>query len=217
MTLQPNTVDSLNNGQAQLDLSIVIVNWNACELLKKCLQHIGASQTQAQYEIIVVDNNSSDGSQTMVKQDFPAVRLIENSDNAGFAGGNNQGMDLCQGRYVLLLNSDAFVHDDTLDTMIAFADAHPEAGMTACKLLYEDGSLQASCYKFPTLLTELFIALQLDKLGKKSRFFGQYAMTYWDFNDVRPVDAVMGAFMLLRREVIEQVSTRAESYRSGSR
>ena len=195
-----------------MDLSIVIVNWNAKDILHKCLAQVQDTTREIDYEVIVVDNASTDGSQAMVKQEFPSTRLIENSANVGFAGANNQGMALSQGRYVLLLNSDAFVGDSTLDTMVGFMDEHPEAGVGACKLRYGDGRLQPSCYTFPSLLTELYIALQLNKLLAKNREFGKYAMTWWDFNEVRDVDCVMGAFMLVRREVIEQAGMMDTSF-----
>lgn len=195
-----------------LDLSIIIVNWNARDLLRRCLEAVIATTRQTSYEIIVIDNYSSDGSQDMLRQDFPAVRLIANDKNVGFSGANNQGMAVSSGRYMLLLNSDAFVQENTIDVMVKFTDEHPEAGMTACKLLFEDGRLQPSCYSFPSLLTELYTALQLDKLFKRSHIFGKYLMTWWDFNDVRAVDTVMGAFMLVRREVVERVGSMDESY-----
>lgn len=194
------------------DVSIIIVNWNGKDLLRKCLEHVEATVRQVSYEVIVVDNASDDGSQDMAKQDFPEVALIENSENVGFARANNQGIAISQGRYVLLLNSDAFVLEHTIDQMVAFMDSHPEAGMSACKLLYEDGRLQPSCYTFPSLKTELYTAFQLDKLFPRSREFGKYLMTWWDFTDVRDVDAVMGAFMLVRREAIDQVGGMDERY-----
>ena len=144
-----------------LDVSIIIVNWNGKELLRKCLDHVVSTTQQVTYEVIVVDNASSDGSQAMVKEAFPSVRLIENSDNCGFARANNQGIVVSQGRYVLLLNSDAFVQENTIDAMVAFMDEHPEGGMSGCKLLFEDGQLQPSCFAFPTIRSELYIALHL--------------------------------------------------------
>jgi GT2 family glycosyltransferase len=195
-----------------LDVSIIIVNWNAKDLLRRCLNDVIATTKQATYEIIVIDNHSSDGSQEMLRHDFPNIQLIANDKNVGFSGANNQGMAVSSGRYVLLLNSDAFVQENTIDAMVKFTDEHPEAGMTACQLLFEDGRLQPSCYSFPSLLTEFYTALQLDKLFKRSPIFGKYLMTWWDFNEVRDVDTVMGAFMLVRREVIERVGSMDESY-----
>ncbi len=153
-----------------LDLSIIIVNWNTRELMARCLNAVDATVKKIAYETIVVDNNSSDGSPDMVRTQFPNVKLIANTDNGGFSKANNQGIHISQGRYVLLLNSDAFVLENTLDTMVAFMDAHPEAGMAGCKLLYEDGSLQASCATFPTLATEFYIAAGLDKLFPRAKF-----------------------------------------------
>ena len=195
-----------------LDVSIIIVNWNGKELLRKCLDHVVSTTQQVTYEVIVVDNASSDGSQAMVREAFPSVRLIENSDNCGFARANNQGIVVSQGRYVLLLNSDAFVQENTIDAMVAFMDEHPEGGMSGCKLLFEDGQLQPSCFAFPTIRSELYIALHLDKFFPRSREFGRYRMTYWDFNDVREVDVILGAFMLVRREAVDVVGLMDKSY-----
>lgn len=194
------------------DLSIIIVNWNTRDLLAKCLRCVESTVKKVSYETYVVDNNSSDGSQDMVQRDFPAVRLIANTDNVGFARANNQAIRLSQGRYILLLNSDAFVKENTLDHMLAFMDSHPDAGMAGCKLLYEDGRLQPSCATFPTLATEFYIATGLDKLFAKSKIFGQYLMTDWDYSDTRPVDVIMGAFMLARAEVIQKVGLMDEAF-----
>lgn len=195
-----------------LDLSIIIINWNTRDLLARCLGCIESTVKKINLETYVVDNHSTDGSQEMVRRDFPAVKLIANPDNVGFARANNQAMQRAQGRYVLLLNSDAFVKENTLNYMIQFMDEHPDAGMAGCKLLYEDGSLQHSCFTFPTLATELFIALGLDKLFPKSKLFGKYAMTDWDYNDTRPVDVIMGAFMLVRADVIATIGMMDESF-----
>ncbi len=194
------------------DVSIIIVNWNTRELLARCLRCVQDTVQQASYEVFVVDNASTDGSQAMVQQDFPAVKLIANAENVGFARANNQAIRLAQGRYILLLNSDAFVKPGTVDTMVQFMDAHPQAGMSACKLLYEDGTLQPSVSAFPTLETELYITLGLNKLFPKSPVFGRYQMTHWDYNDTRPVEVIMGAFMLARAEAVQQVGLLDEQF-----
>ncbi len=194
------------------DVSIIIVNWNTKDLLAKCLRCVEETVKKVSYDIYVVDNASSDGSPDMVRQNFPTVKLIANTDNVGFARANNQAMRVCEGRYVLLLNSDAFVKDNTIDYMVEFMDKHPDASMAGCKLLYGDGRLQPSCATFPTLLTETFIALGLDKVFAKSKFFGKYMMTDWDYGDTRPVDVIMGAFMLARADVIQKVGLMDESF-----
>ncbi len=195
-----------------MDVSIIVINWNGRELLARCLQCVQATVKRVDYEVIVVDNASTDGSQEMVKSNFPDTRLIENTQNVGFAKANNQGMGIAQGRYVLLLNSDAFVKDGTIDTMVAFMDSHPDAGMAACKLLYEDGTVQPSCSHFPSLETEFYTAVGLEKLFPNSRVFGKYQMRYWDHNDVREVDVILGAFMMVRREVIAQIGVMDDSF-----
>lgn len=195
-----------------LDLSIIIVNWNTCDLLAQCLEAVARTGGDLDMEIIVVDNASTDGSQEMIRQQFPDVGLITNMENLGFAKANNQAIRRSRGRYILLLNSDAFVCENTVERMVAFMDAHPEAGMAGCKLLYADGRLQRSCSAFPTLFTEFCVATGLDKLFPKSPLFGKYLMTHWDFDDVREVDAIMGAFMFVRAAAIEKVGLMDERY-----
>jgi GT2 family glycosyltransferase len=194
------------------NLSIVIVNWNTREFLSRCLRSVYDTTLDLDFEVIVVDNGSTDGSQEMVRQEFPAVSLIVNTENKGFAKANNQAIRRSRGRYVLLLNSDAFVYENTIEHTVAFMDGHPEAGMAGCRLLYENGRLQPSCYAFPTLSTEFFIAVGLDRLFPKSRLFGKYGMTYWDFDDIREVDVILGAFMMVRATAIDEVGLMDERY-----
>ncbi len=188
-----------------IDVSVILVNWNGRELLERALSCLYDTIRASQYQVIVVDNASSDGSAAMVRERFPETILIENRHNAGFARANNQALKYASGRYILLLNTDAFVHEGTVDGMVAFMDAHPDAGSVGCRLYYEDGSLQRSCFAFPTLATELWTALFLDKLLPRSRYFGKYQMTYWDMNETRAVDALLGACMLVRREVVARI------------
>jgi GT2 family glycosyltransferase len=194
------------------DLSVVIVNWNTREFLSRCLRSVYDSTLDLDFEVIVVDNGSTDGSQEMVRQEFPGVSLIVNTENKGFAKANNQAIRRSRGRHVLLLNSDAFVRENTIEHTVAFMDGHPEAGMAGCKLLFENGRLQSSCYAFPTLFTEFFIAVGLDRLFPRSRLFGMYGMTYWDFDDIREVDVIMGAFMLVRATAIDEVGLMDERF-----
>lgn len=195
-----------------IDVSIIIVNWNAEALLAQCLRHVRDTVERVSYEVIVVDNHSTDCSREMVRRDFPEATLIANENNRGFAAANNQGIAVSQGRYVLLLNSDAFVEEHTIDEMVAFMDERPEAGMAACQLLYEDRRLQESCSAFPTLETEFYTAVGLEKLFPRHPVFGKYLMGGWDHSEVREVDVIMGAFMLVRREAIAQVGAMDEGY-----
>lgn len=195
-----------------LDLSIIIVNWNTRDLLQRCLDDAASHAGSLQYEVIVVDNASTDDSVEMLKSSYPQVRLIQNPENGGFSKANNLGIQQAQGRYYLLLNTDAFVHPGALETMVRFMDENPDTGAGGCRLYYEDGTLQRSCTAFPTLATELWQALWLDRLFPRSMIFGKYWMTYWDFNDTRPVDSIIGAFMMLRREALDEIGLLDEGY-----
>ncbi|MHC4436555.1 MAG: glycosyltransferase family 2 protein [Planctomycetota bacterium] len=195
-----------------MDVSVVIVNWNTKELLQDCLSSVYEHAGDIDYEIIVIDNASTDGSAEMVKNDFQQVILIENSENRGFAAANNQGMAIAKGRYVLLLNSDTVVLDNAIAKTVSFADENPQAAVTGCRVLNPDRTLQRTCFMFPSVLNMLLSSTYLYKLFPKNRFFGREQMTWWDRNDVRLVDVVTGCFMLVRREAIEQVGVMDEQF-----
>jgi GT2 family glycosyltransferase len=188
-----------------MDVSIIIVNWNTKKMLSACLRSVYANVREINYEVIVVDNASTDGSQEMVRHDFPQVIFIENEDNWGFAAANNQGIAIAHGRYVLLLNSDTIVLDDSIANTVVFADDHPQVGIIGCRELNPDQTLQPTCFMFPSVFNMLLSGTYLYKLFPKSRFFGRERMTWWDRKDVREVDIVTGCYMLVRREAIEQV------------
>jgi hypothetical protein len=193
-------------------ISAIIVNWNTRALLKKCLDAIIVSSQGLDVDVWVVDNGSQDGSPAMVKADYPQVHLIENQANVGFARANNQAARECQGEYLLLLNSDAFVYPNTLRCMLKVMADFPQAGAVGCQLLNEDLSLQRSCYSFPTLATELWQTLWLDRLFPKSKLFGEYLMTYWQMDDPREVDVVMGACMLVRCSALGEAELFDETF-----
>jgi GT2 family glycosyltransferase len=195
-----------------VDVSIIIVNWNTKELLRDCLTSIYKCAGNVDYEIIAIDNASTDGSVEMVKNDFPDVILIENSENRGFAAANNQGMAVAKGRYVLLLNSDTVVLDNAVANTVRFADENPQAAVIGCRVLNPDRTIQRTCFMFPSLLNMLLSSTYLYKLFPKNRFFGREQMTWWDRSDVRRVDVVTGCFMLVRREAIEQVGMMDEQF-----
>jgi GT2 family glycosyltransferase len=195
-----------------MDVSIIIVNWNTEALLRDCLSSIYEQTTNINYEIIVVDNASTDQSIEMVRHNFPTVKLIQNKENRGFAAANNQAIETAQGRYILLLNSDTIVLDKAIEKTFAFANTHPEAGATGCRVLNPDGTIQTTCFTFPSLLNMFLSFTYLYKFFPKNRFFGREQMTWWDRNDVRQVDVITGCFMLIRREAIEQVGLMDESF-----
>jgi N-acetylglucosaminyl-diphospho-decaprenol L-rhamnosyltransferase len=196
------------------DLSIVIVSWNVRELLRRCLESIANRKSQIanyKYEIVVVDNASSDGSAEMVRSEFPHVRLVANRTNRGFTGGNNDGLALACGRYVMLLNPDTEVLNDALATMIAYADARPQVGAVGPQLLYPDGSIQSSRRRFPSLCTAMLESTWLQPLAPAGLLRHYYALDLPD-DRAAEVDWVTGAALLVRREAIEEVGVLDEEF-----
>ena len=191
-----------------IDLSIVIVSWNTCDLLAQCLASIYANPPSCEFDVFVVDNASSDGSPAMVGERFQQVRLIENLQNVGFARANNQAVRHSTARLVLLLNPDTEVRAGALQALVDFIDARPLTGAAGARLLNSDGTLQASCYPEPTLSRELWRLFHLDLIAA----YGVYHMTDWDTATARPVDIVLGACLLIRRQALDQVGLLSEDY-----
>lgn len=192
-----------------IDLSIIIVNWNTKELLRKCIHSVYETTRNATFEVHVVDNGSSDGSTEMVKIEFPQVKLIENKQNEGFARANNKAIHRTKGRYVLLLNSDTVVLTQALDKMVTFMDAHRQAGVVGCKLVNKDGTLQLSAAWFPSVATAFFggniVPKALGRLLSMERFPGQTYLTAKAHEEIRDVDWVFGACFMVRKAVIDDV------------
>lgn len=196
-----------------IDLSIVIVNWNAKELLRRCLESMYEGTRGIAFEVLVVDNASRDGSPQMVRHSFPQVRFIGNEENAGFARACNQGLRRARGRYIVLLNPDTWLPDDALGQMVAFLDEHPNIGVLGPRIVDPDGIVDPRCARrYPSLRSELFEKLRLDRRFPRSRLFGDYLMTYWDHKDSREVDALSGACMMIRPEVVEGVGLLDEDF-----
>lgn len=189
-------------------LSIVVVNWNARDLLRSCLRSIYANPQKCSFDVTVVDNASADGSTDMVRQCFPEVRLIENRRNVGFAHANNQGIRRSNGRLILLLNPDTEVQAGALQALTNFLDGQPRAGAVGPRLLNPDGSLQPSCHPTPTLAREFWRLFHLDAIYPYAR----YPMHRWDQDTPRRVDVIQGACLLLRRDALDQVGLLDEDY-----
>ncbi len=192
----------------RVNLSIIIVNWNTSDLLAQCLESVFVNPPAGGFEIIVVDNGSTDGSAAMVRNRFPTALLLENQHNPGFAAANNQAIGHARGRYLLLLNPDTVVMPDALDTLIRFMDDTPYAGVAGSMLLNPDGTLQQSCHPYPTIGREFWRLLHLDYLIPA----GTYPMDKWPIDIPREVDSVQGASLMVRREVIEQVGLLDETF-----
>ncbi len=189
-------------------LSIVIVNWNTRDMLARCLRSIYDTKGPLSIEVFVVDNASSDDSVAMARRDFPKVRLIANTENMGFGRANNQGMRASTGLYLLLLNSDTEVLPGTLQELVRFVQATPEAGMAGAKLLFADGSQQTSHGRLPTLFTEMLNMLGLVVLHSTSPAARSTAET----DGLVETDWLLGACMMVRREVFETTGGFDEDY-----
>ena len=193
-----------------LDLSIVIVNWNTRDLLAQCLESVYAHAPDGDFEVFVVDNASTDGSAQAVRERFPQVQLVENTENAGFARANNQAIRASSGRYMLLLNSDTRVLPKTLRTMVQFMDDRPQVGIASCKVLSADGTFRAAGADFLTLRSEFAHFTGLASLVRGGRWANRPG--YRDFPATREVDWVGGACLMIRRETVEQIGLLDENY-----
>ncbi len=215
------------------DLSVIIVSWNVRDLLAACLKSLTDDERRttvdtrassfvlrpSSLEIIVVDNASADGSAAMVAAEFPEVKLIANPDNRGFTRGNNQGVALARGRYVLFLNPDTEVVGDALGTMVAYLDAHPAVGALGPELRYGDGSRQSSRRRFPTLMTALCESTPLAWHWPSNPWARRYRMEQGlrvreqeSGSRDQEVDWLVGAALMVRREALEQIGGFDEGY-----
>ena len=190
-----------------MDLSVVIVNWNTESLLRDCLRSVYDTVEGMTFEVIVVDNASSDGSVAMLKVEFPQVRRIENYENRGFAAANNQAFRVMTGRYALLLNSDTVLTGGAVRELYAFMEEHPEAVMACGQLLNADGSKQNSIAAFPTLLSLLVNVPLLEIL-----FPARYPSKRQEYRHPIEVDSGIGACLIVRKSAIDGVGGLDERY-----
>lgn len=194
------------------DVSVIIVSWNAKELLISCLNSFIDSQGGYTQEIIVVDNASSDGSPEATEREFTKVRLIKNDTNLGFAKANNIAIRESTGRYVCLVNSDIIVLDDGIEKLVQFMDGNTDIGMAGPKIIGGDGCLQVSCRYLPTLWNNFCQAAGLHRLFPKSSFFSDWQMNNWAHDATRDVDALSGCFWIVRRSAMEKVGLLDERF-----
>ncbi len=188
-----------------MDISIIIVNWNTKHLLLDCIGSLLSNKNCYKTEIIVVDNGSTDGSRQAIREHFPEVKLIWNKSNVGFAKANNTGIKASTGRYMALVNTDIVAGKGCLEQMCRYMDQNPSIGILGPKLLWPDMSLQISCRRFPTLWNNFCPAIGLTRLFDHVRFFSDEHMRYFGHDSICDVDALMGAFMLVRKKAIDQV------------
>ena len=196
-----------NINDIKIILTIIIVNWNNKNLLRNCLKSIYNSQNYYNYEIIVVDNNSEDGSVELIKNEFPNVVLIENNKNLGFAKANNQAIKIARGNYILLLNNDTVVTNTyCFDRMIELMEKNSQIGILGCKLLYPDGTLQSCGESFPSVWgifkSQILFAKTWKRFGKNKQ----------GDNHFKEIDFICGACLMTRKEILDQVGLFKEKY-----
>lgn len=209
------------------DLAIVVVSYNVCDLLRRCLKSVFASQGDFSFQVCVLDNASADRSVPMVRDEFPQVHLIASQKNLGYSAGNNaalrsfgrwqpqDGEDDFRppARYALLLNPDTELPPTALRDMLAFMDDHPKTGAAGPKLVLPNGDLDMACRRsFPSPEIIFYRVIQLSRLFPKSRRFGRYNLTYLDPDELTEVDSVVGAFMMVRAETLTQVGLMDERF-----
>jgi GT2 family glycosyltransferase len=195
-----------------LDLSIVIVSWNTCPLLRACLRSVHDNLGGLAAEVFVVDNASADGSAEMVAREFPDVQLIANDDNRGFAAANNQALPLTRGRYVLLLNPDTVVLGDVFEQTIGYAEEHCDVAVVGCRVMRSDTEHQRTCFRFPSLLNTILDGSGLTTLFPDSPIAGRSIYGGWSRDSERDVDVVSGMYMLVRRAALEAVGHLDEDF-----
>ena len=194
------------------DVTIIIVTWNSRKDLPGCLGSIPAAARDVRYEVIVVDNQSTDGTAALVESSHPDVRLLVNRENRGFAAANNQAMRLARSRDVLLLNPDTVLQDRAIDRLVQCLDGHPEASVAGPTVLNSDGSLQRTGVTFPSTWNILAEALFLDRLLPRSGIFGRHRRLYQDPRALREVDYVQGSCLMVRAAAIETAGILDEEY-----
>jgi GT2 family glycosyltransferase len=206
MAIEAHSIPTIPSTETAPDLSIVLVCWNNKDYLEPCLNSLYKDALKSSFDVVVVDNGSTDGSQEMLQKKFPEVKIIQNDHNAGLSRASNQGIMATQGKYVLLLNNDTLVNTPSLDAMVFFLDRQGDAGAVGGKLLNPDGSFQAAGSHFPSIHEEFLISTRLGAL------FNPGYPDVIPGNDVKPVDWIGSACLLLRREALDQVGLLDEEY-----
>ncbi|HPQ08673.1 MAG TPA: glycosyltransferase [Bacteroidia bacterium] len=196
-----------------MDISVIIVNYNVKYFLEQCIRSVLKAKSHLNIEIIVVDNHSVDGSVQLIKEKFPEITLIENKENVGFSKANNQGIRIAKGKYILLLNPDTVLQEDTLVKCYEFMEQHSDAGALGVKMFDGKGNfLPESKRGLPTPMVAFYKIFGLSKLFPKSKIFGKYHLTYLDNNTTHSVDVLSGAFMFIRADVLKKIGGLDEDY-----
>ncbi len=195
-----------------VDVSIIIVSWNAKKYLFECLQSLVNDTIYHNIEILVIDNGSIDGTPEDVKKYFPKVNLIVNNKNLGFSKANNIGIKKCRGKYVCLVNSDIKVLDNCIESMVSYMNRYSNIGIIGPKTFNADFTLQPTCGEFPTLWSFFSQAVGFTKIFSNSRIFKDSFMTYFDHNSIRSVQTLSGCFLMIRKEALDKIGLLDETF-----
>lgn len=202
-----------NTPASDVTLSIVIVSWNVRALLGQCLASLSSQLGTLSHEVIVVDNDSTDGTDSLVHQEFGDFSFVQNRDNVGFSRANNQGIRQCRGRYILLLNPDTLCVDNSIERLVEFMETHCDVGAVGPKLVNPDGSVQfEGARRLPSPFDTFCEYTRLSALFPNSRWARRHLINDWDHQDSRPVECLSGACIMMRRDVIEEVGELDEGY-----
>jgi N-acetylglucosaminyl-diphospho-decaprenol L-rhamnosyltransferase len=188
-----------------VDLSIVIISWKMKSMLEAMLDSIKKHTLDISYELIVIDNNSQDGTAEMVRSTYPEAALIINSKNRGIARARNQGFRIAKGRYVITLDADMLLKENSLKKLIDFMDATPATGLCTAKLTFLDGTVQCNARRFPTLLAFIFRRLEFLSSVRNSRLLRNHEMAEWDRSDIREIDYCIGACQCIRHTAMDHI------------
>ncbi|HNW08963.1 MAG TPA: glycosyltransferase family 2 protein [bacterium] len=194
------------------DLSIVIVSWQVKDLLKKCLKSIEQAGKNLSIETWLVDNASSDGSVAMARHLFPQMKVIANRHNLGFARANNQALRQIKSDYVLILNPDTELREDTLIKSLNFMKQNPQCGIMGCQIINPDGSLQPSIRRLPTIWPIFLLLIKAPKFFSKLPAIDKYLATDFDYTKEQKVEQVMGAFMVIKKELLDKIGLFDEKF-----
>jgi GT2 family glycosyltransferase len=190
---------------ASVEVSVVIVAWNAKHYLEMCLESLAEDPPRRSMEVLVVDNASADDTVEVVEAKFPWVKLIKSKENLGFSRGNNVAIRECQGRYIALVNPDVIVFPGCLDALAEFLDRNPKVGNVGPRVFNPDMTQQSTCRRFPTLWNNFCSATRLEGIFKSFRFFAGEHMFYFPHDRPLAVDVIVGCFSMLRREALDDV------------
>jgi GT2 family glycosyltransferase len=198
-------------GKDAPDVSVVIVSFNTREMTTRAVQALLHSKIARRLQIIVVDNASQDGTAKHLQKDFPDITVIE-SPNEGFAAGNNKGFESSLGKYFLILNPDTEVREDTIASCLSYLECHADVGALGCRVVHPNGDLDQTIFRFPSLAQVFFNIFFSHGIMEKSKLFGDPRYSSLRRDEVHDVDVIAGCYMLVRREVIEQIGGMDERF-----